>query len=781
MSEKTIELVINTSRGEKNLKQIERLAQRVEKSLGKINKIKINVKTDQAQKKLSALTKEINKGNRKIDTFFKGANPGMTVFGNKISKVRDELSSVRKAFDDASSAVERQRGATALLAGNFKKLRMEAVAFAKASGADPSLTIGSVSARIKEIQQFPRTILAGNEAMSLLKRMQEMTIVGSKEFLEVSKAIGVQLGINANIQSQAARAAKPMQANQVFATPEQIQALGGKNRLIPPNMRLPEAGKSSGTFEIKSRPIEKSVKNIQKTSAKTANLLAQQTVSAGFTGATTGGFGVTGGQIGPAQLTRFEKAGFGKKGQAGGLFAFPGGKSARIKGGIGSALIGGGFPALFGAGGLSSILGGIAGGAGGALAPGGGFAASIFATAIAAQIEKIKEFRKSVKLLNKEVLLSGETSEFSRQAIKSLAKDLDITNDEAVKLASTFAGFGGETGEALIRAFGSREVFNSLSGLRDTQSVLSKISELRNQIGETGRKEALQVLATEGSLKAQLFLQERILNRNRQAVKLKAQKITGADRRQFLAEEMTGVDIQNFIANRVKTALEQFDSFNQKQLDVLEEQIKINEQMQFLAEFRAPTDQLRDMLNPMRQILNLSVSIRDGFEESFKGIIKGTMTVQEAFRSMLNRIADHFLDSAAKMAATQIQKGFLGLFSNMFNFSNLGNNAGNEMASQGARMAGSRNLGRRADGGPVKRGGTFIVGERGPELFSPGVSGMITPNHALGGSTSVVVNVDASGSSVEGDEEQANAFGSAIATAIQSELIKQKRPGGLLA
>ena len=58
-----------------------------------------------------------------------------------------------------------------------------------------------------------------------------------------------------------------------------------------------------------------------------------------------------------------------------------------MKGGIGSALIGGGFPALFGAGGISSAFGAIAGGAGGALAPGGGFAASIFATAIAAQIE----------------------------------------------------------------------------------------------------------------------------------------------------------------------------------------------------------------------------------------------------------------------------------------------------------------------------------------------------------------------------------------------------------
>ena len=84
--------------------------------------------------------------------------------------------------------------------------------------------------------------------------------------------------------------------------------------------------------------------------------------------------------------------------------------------------------------------------------------------------------------------------------------------------------------------------------------------------------------------------------------------------------------------------------------------------MQFLAEFNAPTDQLREMLNPMRQILDLSTAIKDGFEESFKGIIKGTMTVQEAFRSMLNRIADHFLDAAARMAATQIQQGFLGLF-----------------------------------------------------------------------------------------------------------------------
>ena len=50
-----------------------------------------------------------------------------------------------------------------------------------------------------------------------------------------------------------------------------------------------------------------------------------------------------------------------------------------------------------------------------------------------------------------------------------------------------------------------------------------------------------------------------------------------------------------------------------------------------------------------------------------------------------------------------------------------------------------------------------------------------------GGSTNVVVNVDASGSNVEGDEEEGRALGVALSAAIETELIKQKRPGGLLA
>ncbi len=89
-------------------------------------------------------------------------------------------------------------------------------------------------------------------------------------------------------------------------------------------------------------------------------------------------------------------------------------------------------------------------------------------------------------------------------------------------------------------------------------------------------------------------------------------------------------------------------------------------------------------------------------------------------------------------------------------------------------------LGFRANGGPVSAGRPYMVGERGPEMFVPSGSGKIVPNDQLGGGTSVVVNVDASGSSVQGDEGSSRQLGALIGAAVQGEIIKQQRPGGLL-
>ena len=81
--------------------------------------------------------------------------------------------------------------------------------------------------------------------------------------------------------------------------------------------------------------------------------------------------------------------------------------------------------------------------------------------------------------------------------------------------------------------------------------------------------------------------------------------------------------------------------------------------------------------------------------------------------------------------------------------------------------------------------GTGLMGEAGPEAIMPlqrAANGKLGVIASGGGSTSVVVNVDASGNAnVQGDQSQAKQLGLAVSAAVQAELIKQKRPGGLLA
>ena len=51
--------------------------------------------------------------------------------------------------------------------------------------------------------------------------------------------------------------------------------------------------------------------------------------------------------------------------------------------------------------------------------------------------------------------------------------------------------------------------------------------------------------------------------------------------------------------------------------------------------------------------------------------------------------------------------------------------------------------GGRANGGPVSGGTSYLVGERGPEIFTPRSNGSIIPNNAMGGGT--VINLNVSG------------------------------------
>lgn len=80
----------------------------------------------------------------------------------------------------------------------------------------------------------------------------------------------------------------------------------------------------------------------------------------------------------------------------------------------------------------------------------------------------------------------------------------------------------------------------------------------------------------------------------------------------------------------------------------------------------------------------------------------------------------------------------------------------------------------RAAGGPVRGGRSYLVGERGPELFTPTTSGSITPNHELGGgvTNNISLSIDVGGVT---DRTDKRALARDISAMLNEEL---RRLGG---
>jgi len=531
-------------------------------------------------------------------------------------------------------------------------------------------------------------------------------------------------------------------------------------------------------------------KKIDKNTGKTAQLLSASNNRAVF-----GDPNQFASPIGPqpARPSFFNRIGFGQRANPRGIFANSRGTEGRLAGALSSGLIGGGFPLLFGQGAIGAAGGGIGGLAGGALGGGFGFGLSIAGTAIAQRIQETTDFRKSIDDLNRSIEATGGTSTFTAKQVAEFAKSMKMTKEEALQALKAFEQFGAAARISLSKVFGDEATFNMLASLKDNAAILSQMDQITKNLGFEQAGLVLEILNTQGARAAENKILELTIKKNK-ALNLQIKERVGAEGRlrkirkeQRLEDELR---VQQEI-NNAKT--------------ILELQIRRTEELRKQSIIKAPTDELQRLLDPLNQVNALAQSIGSSFQESFRGIITGSMTAQAALRNLFMRTADHFADMAAQILANQIKAGILGLFSNFMSIGPLGNTlsraTNTSVAATGipsgddllpgsfgistinrstSNVRGSGMLRRRASGGPVMRGGSYIVGERGPEMFSPGVSGMITPNHELGGTTNIVVNVDASGSSVEGNDIQANQFGNVLAAAIQAELINQKRSGGLL-
>ena len=208
----------------------------------------------------------------------------------------------------------------------------------------------------------------------------------------------------------------------------------------------------------------------------------------------------------------------------------------------------------------------------------------------------------------------------------------------------------------------------------------------------------------------------------------------------------------------------QFPDMSEKELALARQQLQINFDSQVALDERTAAEEkaAKDKKNAQdaeaqrldalkQKQLEIAQAIQNQVVGAIESAIDGSKSLAESFSGLLKQLAMMIIKQKVIGSFASLGGGgFLGLIPGL------------------------------ANGGPARAGRPHIVGERGPELFVPKSSGTVVPNHAMGAGASVTVNVDASGSNVQGNQPNAKALGSAIGAAVQAELIKQKRPGGLL-
>jgi len=89
-----------------------------------------------------------------------------------------------------------------------------------------------------------------------------------------------------------------------------------------------------------------------------------------------------------------------------------------------------------------------------------------------------------------------------------------------------------------------------------------------------------------------------------------------------------------------------------------------------------------------------------------------------------------------------------------------------DLAQGLAQTLSSGFAGARAEGGPVLPGGAYLVGERGPEVFRPGIAGEIVPSGGGGGGGGVSVVVNVQGGEVAGLARSDAQLAQALARAV---------------
>ena len=256
-------------------------------------------------------------------------------------------------------------------------------------------------------------------------------------------------------------------------------------------------------------------------------------------------------------------------------------------------------------------------------------------------------------------------------------------------------------------------------------------------------------------------------NRSVEDLRIKAGLITG--------EELKKLEIQRELV----AITERMPGLTDAQIAKLRELIQASQDVKksFKDTFGESLKQYYD------QLTNFGAQVADSVKGAFKGLEDQLVNFVTTGKLNFADLANSIIQDIARIVIQQaIIAPLVGGVGKLFKFPGFAN--GGVFAQNGIQKF--------ARGGIVDRptmfpfaNGTGLMGEAGPEAIMPlrrGRDGRLgVAAGGGGGGINVNVSVDAKGTSVSGDGGNSAALGKAIAASVQAELVKQKRPGGLLA
>ena len=194
------------------------------------------------------------------------------------------------------------------------------------------------------------------------------------------------------------------------------------------------------------------------------------------------------------------------------------------------------------------------------------------------------------------------------------------------------------------------------------------------------------------------------------------------------------LDIENKHADTL-AALNQLYADGTIDLQVYAGQMKANEDA-----YTSAMNGLKGIKDTGEDVMDKLINATQRFGQQFKSTILDAVTTGKfslldfatSFASMIAEviiqvsIIDPIVSSltGALKSKTGLGGSLSGILGSVFG----GKSAGGVAGNVGASLAGTR-----AMGGPVLAGASYLVGENGPEIFSPNNTGYITPNGAMAG------------------------------------------------